>query len=110
MERCRQPRFRRKDLGGPRRPGANYPPRDRPPGCRADQHAPRLFLTTNPMMTDSPLVERERSLLHDLSRLAAERAKAESDTVSGHRSRRDAIEGELDEARRRIGTGLESDK
>src|SRR6266852_4026089 len=61
------------------------------------------------MMMDSPLVERERNALRELMRLAAERAKVETEADAEYRSRKETIEKELDEARQRIHTGLEAD-
>src|SRR3712207_6810937 len=50
-------------------------------------------------MTDSPLVQRQRALLRDLVRLAAERAKAEQEAEADLLARTRGAERQLQQAR-----------
>ncbi len=59
-------------------------------------------------MAEPSLLQRERALLNNLIRLAAERARAEIDTETSWRARTESLTATFDEARQRIAAELES--
>jgi hypothetical protein len=61
-------------------------------------------------MMDSPLVRRQRAALHELTRLAAERAAAEAEAAAGFQARKEVSERDYEEARQRSAAALEAER